>query len=81
MFNLKLAFLLSIFSELYENVFTISLIFFQENILLGTPLAAKLIVLIIFNIQNIAFPEKNYVIIMFRKHSRVHRIVLFKKVY
>ena len=69
-FNLKVVFWVSIFSILYENVFTISLIFLQENML--CPLAAKEIVLIIFHIQNIALPENIYVIIMFGRHSRVH---------
>ena len=47
-FSQKLAFLMSIFSKFYENLFTISLKFLQEDILgiLGTPTAAKVIVFI-----------------------------------
>ena len=42
---------MNIFSQLYENVFTISLIFTEENISESSASAAKLIVFIKFYIQ------------------------------
>ena len=48
-------------SQLYENVFTISLKFHEENISEASASATKLIVFIKFYIKNVIFSNHTYV--------------------